>query len=92
MSSEWTSQMVGWYVNYYSIKQGKERRSGSCQSFDGALVHARALAINGHVVRSICSPHGAIFEAQFFEPRQQAVDSAKNAEIGKAAPPRYLWR
>jgi hypothetical protein len=59
--------MAGWHVNYYSVTRRKERQSGASPSFDGALVHARALAANGHIVRSICSPSGVIFEARTLE-------------------------
>lgn len=61
--------MTGWHVNYYSVTRRMERRSGASPSFDGALVHARALAANGHIVRSICSPSGVIFEAHTLEAR-----------------------
>ncbi|WP_296707441.1 hypothetical protein [Rhodoblastus sp.] len=55
--------MAGWHVNYYSVTRRAESRSASCLTFDGALVHARALTINGHIVRSVTGPHGATFDA-----------------------------
>jgi hypothetical protein len=69
--------MAGWHVNYYSVTRRTERRSGASPSFDGALVHARALAANGHIVRSICSPSGVIFAARTLEPRLHENEPAK---------------
>jgi len=59
--------MPGWHVNYYSVTRRAESRSASCASFEGALVHARALALNGHIVRSIAGPNGTIFDAELFQ-------------------------
>jgi hypothetical protein len=63
------AEMTGWYVNYYSVTQRTERRSGASPSFDGALVHARALTINGHIVRSIVGPNSTVFDAGLFPRR-----------------------
>jgi hypothetical protein len=55
--------MVGWYVNYYSVTRRMESRTAPSASLEGALVHARGLAIHGHIVRNIVSPRGHAFEA-----------------------------
>jgi hypothetical protein len=61
--------MAGWYVNYYSVTRRAESRTACSMSFDGALIHARALVIHGHIVRSIVGPNGNSFDVQLFQHR-----------------------
>jgi hypothetical protein len=74
--------MAGWYVNYYSVTRRAESRSASCLTFDGALVHARALTVNGHIVRSVTGPNGATFDAGQFrnEYRETPADGSDGAD------------
>lgn len=76
--------MVGWYVNYHSVTRRMEARTAGSTSFEGALIHARALAINGHIVRNIVGPNGGAFEAKSFQDwRKEEDDAGPRTETGR---------